>query len=542
MDVVRRKKSKYEVIQNVQRQLIRNQKRAPDSRYNINVTNSDLQSLDRDVLDVRPAICRHFTYDLRSLPKASVIIPFYNEALTMLLRTVHSVLNRSPDSLLVEVILVDDCSTDEHLKEPLAQYLRLLPKVTLLRNENRVGLIVSRMNGAAKAKGQVVIFLDAHTEVNRAWLEPLLDEIRLNRKQVLQPFVDAIDAMSLEIGPAGVYHVGAFSWDLRYTWLRLSEHTQKLAEETGLPFFTPTLVGCAIAVDKEYFLSIGSFDEGLRIWGGENIELGFRAWQCGGKVTTVTCSHVGHVFKEFPYTFDGNKEDTVQKNLIRVSETWMDGLKKFFYASTRVYDFKGAELDADELVSLAERKRQRTKMGCRNFEWYLYNVVPEVEIPPTDAIFYGEIANVKSNACWEVTEDYRIAMTYVCYKHKIIPENNFALTEDGLLRYKDRCVKIAAPSPVLALAECPSTKTAAGKEELENFGVWELEKSGTVSGSLKVTRRNPEGFFEYWCVVQVTNVLPPHRGKQMPQLGGCKQSDEFQKWAFTYAFDFSLVP
>ncbi|ESN98887.1 hypothetical protein HELRODRAFT_121380, partial [Helobdella robusta] len=354
---------------------------------------SDQQSLDRNVPDTRPPICKTFTYDRSNLPKASVIIPFYNEALSMLLRTIHSVLNRSPDSLLNEIILVDDCSPDEHLQQPLATYVKLLPKVKLVRNDKRQGLIVSRMRGARMAEGPVLIFLDAHSEANEMWLEPLLDEIRKNKKQVLQPFTDAIDAMSLEIGEPGIYHKGSFSWDLRYTWIKATEHEQKDASDTGLPFFTPTLVGCAIAVDKNYFEEIGNFDEGLKVWGGENIELGFRAWMCGGKVTTVTCSHMGHVFKEFPYTFDGDKEEIVQKNLIRVTETWMDGMRKYFYASTRIFSYKRAELNDEDLQSLNERKLLRKNLGCKNFEWYMYNIMPQLEAPPMDSVFYGEVTN-----------------------------------------------------------------------------------------------------------------------------------------------------
>jgi len=100
--------------------------------------------------------------------------------------------------------------------------------------------------------------------------------------------------------------------------------------------------------------------------------------------------------QEFPYQFDGNKEDIVQKNLIRVAETWMDGMRKYFYASTRVYTFKRAELDRDELKSLEDRKRLRQRLQCRNFEWYMYNIIPEVAVPPMNAILYGEIKNTKT--------------------------------------------------------------------------------------------------------------------------------------------------
>lgn len=53
--------------------------------------------------------CRDRTYP-QDLPRASVVICFFNEAFSALLRTVHSVLDRTPPVLLHEIILVDDYS------------------------------------------------------------------------------------------------------------------------------------------------------------------------------------------------------------------------------------------------------------------------------------------------------------------------------------------------------------------------------------------------------------------------------------------------
>ena len=39
---------------------------------------------------------------------------------------------------------------------------------------------------------------------------------------------------------------------------------------------SPTLVGCSLAIEKNYFFETGAFDEGMDIWGGENIELPVR--------------------------------------------------------------------------------------------------------------------------------------------------------------------------------------------------------------------------------------------------------------------------
>lgn len=54
--------------------------------------------------------CKEKRYNYDQLPTTSVIIAFYNEAWSTLLRTVYSVLETSPDILLEEVILVDDYS------------------------------------------------------------------------------------------------------------------------------------------------------------------------------------------------------------------------------------------------------------------------------------------------------------------------------------------------------------------------------------------------------------------------------------------------
>ena len=121
-----------EQLRKLQATIFLNPDRPPDRNYNINVTQSERIPLEREVLDSRPTACHTIRYDPSHDLTTTVIIPFYNEALSMLLRTVHSILRHTPDSLLEEIIIIDDHSPNHDLKAPLERYVKFLPKVNKL--------------------------------------------------------------------------------------------------------------------------------------------------------------------------------------------------------------------------------------------------------------------------------------------------------------------------------------------------------------------------------------------------------------------------
>ncbi|XP_046951873.1 polypeptide N-acetylgalactosaminyltransferase 11 isoform X2 [Lynx rufus] len=187
-------------------------------KHAFNMLISNRLGYRRDVPDTRNAACKDKSYPA-DLPVASVVICFYNEALSALLRTVHSVLDRTPAQLLHEIILVDDDSDFDDLKGELEEYVqKYLPgKIKVIRNTKREGLIRGRMIGAAHATGEVLVFLDSHCEVNVLWLQPLLAAIREDPRTVVCPVIDIISADTLAYSSSPVVR-GGFNWGLHFKW------------------------------------------------------------------------------------------------------------------------------------------------------------------------------------------------------------------------------------------------------------------------------------------------------------------------------------
>ncbi len=411
-----------------------------------NLVASDKISLRRNVPDTRDPQCKKVQYD-KELPTVSVVIIFTNEAWTPLLRTIWSVLDKTPDEYLHEIILVDDFSDKKHLGGKLERYIqRKFPsKVRLKRLHERNGLIKARLVGAELATGDVLMFLDSHCECGDDWVQPLLQRIKEEPKAFVVPIIDVIDDKTMEYyhGNGVYFQIGGFTWSGHFNWIDIPEHENRRRGGSNSiePTRTPTMAGGLFAVDREYFWEIGSYDDEMEVWGGENLEMSFRIWQCGGVLETIPCSRVGHIFRSFhPYSFPGNK-DTHGINTARTVEVWMDDYKRLFYMNRP--DLLSADIGKTE-----KRKALKERLQCKPFKWYLDNVFPQKFIldDPDHVFAYGRVRNPDTSTCFDTLQNdekdsYNLGI-YPCHNF-VAASQFFSFSKKYELRREDNCAEVS---------------------------------------------------------------------------------------------------
>ena len=115
------------------------------------------------------------------------------------------------------------------------------------------------------------------------------------------PIIDIINADTFQYQSSPLVR-GGFNWGLHFKWDPIPRSELSNEEAFAKPFKSPTMAGGLFAIDRSYFHELGEYDSGMQIWGGENLEMSFRVWMCGGSLEIIPCSRVGHIFrKRRPY-------------------------------------------------------------------------------------------------------------------------------------------------------------------------------------------------------------------------------------------------
>ncbi|KAM6440415.1 N-acetylgalactosaminyltransferase 7 isoform 2-T2 [Liasis olivaceus] len=428
--------------------------------FGFNMVASDMISLDRSINDLRQEECKYWHYD-ENLLTSSVIIVFHNEGWSTLMRTVHSVIKRTPRKYLAEIVLIDDFSNKEHLKERLEDYIKQWNGlVKIFRNERREGLIQARSIGAQKAKlGQVLIYLDAHCEVSVNWYSPLIAPISKDRTTCTVPLIDYIDGNDYSIEPQqggdeDGFARGAWDWSLLWKRIPLSHKEKANRKCKTEPYRSPAMAGGLFAIERDFFFELGLYDPGLQIWGGENFEISYKIWQCGGKLLFVPCSRVGHIYRlqgwqgNPPPAYVGSSPTL--KNYVRVVEVWWDEFKDYFYASR-------PETKALAYGDISDLKKFREDHKCKSFKWFMeeiaYDITSHYPLPPRN-MEWGEIRGFETAYCIDSMGHTNGGFVELGPCHRMGGNQLFRINEANQLMQYDQCLTKGPDGSKVMITHC----------------------------------------------------------------------------------------
>jgi glycosyltransferase involved in cell wall biosynthesis len=201
--------------------------------------------------------------------KVSVVIPAYNAQQTIGEAVAHS-LSQTKGSLQVELIVVDDGSTDD------TAAVAESAGVTVIRQQN-AGPAAARNRGWKSATGRFICFTDSDCIPTAGWLENLLDG-----------FTDS------QVGAvAGSYEIANPS-----SWLARWVHQEIMERHKRMPPFVRAFGSYNAAIPRHVLQATGGFDPVYRRASGEDNDLSYRIIKKGWRIAFRPQARVAHYHPE----------------------------------------------------------------------------------------------------------------------------------------------------------------------------------------------------------------------------------------------------
>jgi len=136
---------------------------------------------------------------------------------------------------------------------------------------NQLGIPRARNLGAEQARGEYVLFLDAHCTVSPTWIDRFIAALGPRDVAIAGPTFTRLK----EPEPKGCGNLW-MNHRLESAWLE--------PVQTNRPYEVPITPGGCQAFRRSTFLSIGGFDSGFTRWGYQDEEICLRAWLHGYRV------------------------------------------------------------------------------------------------------------------------------------------------------------------------------------------------------------------------------------------------------------------
>lgn len=209
----------------------------------------------------------------------SIIIPVYNQPV-FTYNCLLSVLDKTSD-VNYEVVLVDNASDNETVN-----MLKKVSNIEIVRNEENTGFVIACNQGAEKARGEYILFLNNDIQVEKEWLTALLD--------VFKKELEAGAVGSKLIYPNGVLQeAGGIVWRDGVVWNYGKFDDPEKPQYSYLREVDYCSAAC-LMVRKEIFEKIGGFDKRYVPAYCEDTDLCFEIRKLGYKVYLQPTSRVIH--------------------------------------------------------------------------------------------------------------------------------------------------------------------------------------------------------------------------------------------------------
>ncbi|HST04286.1 MAG TPA: glycosyltransferase family 2 protein, partial [Chloroflexia bacterium] len=219
-----------------------------------------------------------------TLPSISVVIPTYNN-LSLLLECLESVQNLDYPRALLEVLVVDNASSDR-TPEVIADRF---PHVRLVRLESNTGFAPACDRGALEAKGEYVAFLNNDAVVAPDWLTALVAALKAGEEGTVcaASRILSRDGNETEYSGAASNLFGAGRPESVWGWPDLPT-----PPAAGTPVLFAS--GGAMLIHRDTFLEVGGFDPEYFAY-FEDVDLGWRLWVLGYRVVYAPDAVVRHL-------------------------------------------------------------------------------------------------------------------------------------------------------------------------------------------------------------------------------------------------------
>ncbi len=128
-----------------------------------------------------------------------------------------------------------------------------------------------------------------------------------NYRNVVVPTINIINFENIQYEKEGGLGIVGFTWKLgqspfsRPNGVNIPGSVGKLdkdRKQSIQPQSSPIMCGGLFGATKQFFVNeLEGYDPEFEIYGGEEMEIGFKVWQCHGTIEAIPCSTVGHIFR-----------------------------------------------------------------------------------------------------------------------------------------------------------------------------------------------------------------------------------------------------